>query len=44
MLLESRLPMRKTREVLRLHFESHLVPGQIAIICNGKEKHRPAVP
>ena len=31
---ESRLPMRKTREALRLHFESHLVPGQIALICN----------
>jgi DNA-binding transcriptional regulator LsrR (DeoR family) len=30
---ESRLPMRKTREVLRLHYESHLVPGQIASIC-----------
>jgi DNA-binding MarR family transcriptional regulator len=25
--------MRKTREILRLHFESHLVPGQIAAIC-----------
>jgi hypothetical protein len=33
MLPESRLPMRKTREILRLHFESHLVPGQIASIC-----------
>ena len=25
--------MRKSREILRLHFESHLVPGQIAWIC-----------
>jgi transposase len=25
--------MRKTREILRLHFESRLVPGQIASIC-----------
>jgi hypothetical protein len=25
--------MRKTRKILRLHFESHLVPGQIASIC-----------
>ncbi len=25
--------MRKTREILRLHFESHLIPGQIASIC-----------
>ena len=25
--------MRKTREILRLHFESHLFPGQIASIC-----------
>jgi transposase len=25
--------MRKTREILRLHFESHLVPRQIASIC-----------
>ena len=33
MLPESRLPMRKTREILRLHFESHLVPRQIASIC-----------
>ena len=33
MLPESRLPMRKTREILRLHFESHLIPGQIASIC-----------
>jgi transposase len=32
MLPESRLPMRKTREILRLHFESHLNPGQIASI------------
>ncbi len=32
MLPESRLPMRRTREILRLHFESHLVPGQIASI------------
>jgi transposase len=30
---ESRLPMRKTREVLRLHFESRLLPGLIAMIC-----------
>jgi DNA-binding MarR family transcriptional regulator len=30
---ESRLPMRKAREILRLHFESDLVPGQIASIC-----------
>ena len=34
MLPESRLPMRNTREILRLHFESQLVPGQIALICN----------
>jgi transposase len=34
MLPESRLPMRKTREILRLHFESRLVPGQIGTICN----------
>jgi len=33
MLPERRLPMRKTREILRLHFESHLVPRQIASIC-----------
>lgn len=33
MLPESRLPMRKTREILRLHFESHLKPGQIGSIC-----------
>ena len=33
MLPESRLPMRKTREILRLHFESHLIPGQIGTIC-----------
>lgn len=33
MLPESRLPMRKTREILRLHFESQLVPGQIGSIC-----------
>lgn len=33
MLPESRLPMRRTREILRLHFESHLVAGQIASIC-----------
>ena len=25
--------MRRTREILRLHFESHLVAGQIASIC-----------
>ena len=25
--------MRNAREILRLHFESHLVPGQIASIC-----------
>ena len=25
--------MRKSREILRLHFESYLVPGQIASIC-----------
>src|SRR5579859_5602309 len=25
--------MRKTRAILRLHFESHLIPGQIASIC-----------
>jgi transposase len=25
--------MRKTREILRLHFESHLIPDQIASIC-----------
>ena len=31
MLPESRLPMRKTREILRLHFESQ--PGQIGSIC-----------
>ena len=30
---EGRLPMRKTREILRLHFESHLIPEQIASIC-----------
>jgi len=33
MLPESRLPMRNAREILRLHFESQLVPGQIASIC-----------
>jgi len=33
MLPERRLPMRKSREILRLHFESYLVPGQIASIC-----------
>jgi transposase len=33
MLPESRLPMRKTREILRLHFESQLAPRQIASIC-----------
>lgn len=33
MLPERRLPMRKTHEILRLHFESHLVPRQIASIC-----------
>ncbi len=33
MLPESRLPRRRTREILRLHFESHLVPGQIGSIC-----------
>ena len=33
MLPESRLPMRKTREILRLHFESQLVPGQIGSVC-----------
>ena len=33
MLPESRLPMRKTREILRLHFESQLSPRQIAAIC-----------
>ena len=33
MLPESRLPMRRTREILRLHFESHLIPSQIASIC-----------
>ena len=30
---ESRLPTRKTREILRLYFESQLIPGQIASIC-----------
>jgi DNA-binding transcriptional regulator LsrR (DeoR family) len=25
--------MRKTHEILRLHFESHLAPRQIASIC-----------
>ena len=25
--------MRRTREILRLHFESHLIPSQIASIC-----------
>jgi transposase len=30
---EKRLPMRKTREILRLHFESQLSPRQIASIC-----------
>jgi len=33
MLPEKRLPMRHTREVLRLYFESHLAPRQIATIC-----------
>jgi hypothetical protein len=33
MLPESRLPMRKIHEILRLHFESHLAPRQIASIC-----------
>ena len=33
MLPEKRLPMRQTREILRLHFESKLSPRQIAIIC-----------
>src|SRR5277367_3833396 len=33
MLPEKRLPMRKTREILRLHFESQLSPRQIASIC-----------
>jgi hypothetical protein len=33
MLPESRLPMRRTREILRLHFESELPPRQIASIC-----------
>ncbi|MDT7815385.1 MAG: hypothetical protein QOJ42_5301 [Acidobacteriaceae bacterium] len=33
MLPEKRLPMRKTREILRLHFESQLSPRQIAAIC-----------
>jgi hypothetical protein len=33
MLPERRLPMRKSREILRLHFESHLFPGQIDSIC-----------
>jgi len=33
MLPESRLPMRNAREILRLHFEAQLVPGQIASIC-----------
>ena len=33
MLPEKRLPMRHTREILRLHFESHLAPRQIAKIC-----------
>ncbi len=33
MLPESRLPMRNAREILRLYFESHLVPGKIASIC-----------
>jgi transposase len=28
------LAMRHTREILRLHFESHLAPRQIAKICN----------
>jgi transposase len=30
---EMKLPMRKTREILRLHFESQLRPRQIASIC-----------
>ena len=30
---EKRLTMRHTREILRLHFESHLAPRQIAKIC-----------
>jgi transposase len=30
---EKRLPMRQTREILRLHFESRLTPRQIAAIC-----------
>jgi transposase len=30
---EMKLPMRKTREILRLHFESQLSPRQIASIC-----------
>ena len=30
---EKRLPMRHTREILRLHYESHLAPRQIARIC-----------
>src|SRR5277367_984281 len=34
MLPEKRLPMRKTREILRLHFESQLSPRQIASICS----------
>jgi hypothetical protein len=33
MLPEKRLAIRHTREILRLHFESHLVPRQIASIC-----------
>ena len=33
MLPEKRLTMRHTREILRLHFESHLAPRQIARIC-----------
>jgi hypothetical protein len=33
MLPEKRLTMRHTREILRLHFESHLAPRQIAKIC-----------
>jgi hypothetical protein len=33
MLSEKRLPMRHTREILRLHLESNLLPRQIARIC-----------
>jgi hypothetical protein len=43
LLPEKRLPTRHTREILRLHFESHLAPRQIGSICKAAKAQYSAI-